>query len=273
MLSKRLLPIYIILLFIALGVMFLLGKHLLSVKKRDFSEIRKEGVLRVVTEYNSVDYYVSGDTTLGLQYNLCKFIEKQSGLNVEIHLENNLNNCIKGLEQLQYDVIAHNIPITTENKQTLAFTEPITQNKQVLVQRKASANNELKPIRSQIDLAKKTLYIPQNSPVILRLRNLSEEIADTIYIREEKQYNAEQLIYMVAEGDIDYAVVDQEIALKNMANFPQIDFQTDITFTQLQAWAIRKNAPVLLDSLNSWISAFSPSGGGRVKNEELRVKN
>jgi len=50
--------------------------------------------------------------------------------------------------------------------------------------------------------------------------------------------------------------VDKEIASKNAQLFSGLDFNTDISFTQLQAWALRKNAPVLLDSLNVWIMAF-----------------
>ena len=255
--AKKLFPLYLILLFLALLIMFLLGRSIhQNSKKRDFSDIQEEGVLRVVTEYNSVDYYVSGDSILGLQYELCKSIEKYSGIAVEIYLENNMDACIQGLEECKFDVIARNIPVTNANKQLFAFTIPISKNKQVLIQRKADFNNGISPIRNQIDLAKKTLYIPQNSPSKLRIHNLSEEIADTIYVKEIQDYSSEQLLYMVAFEEIDYAVVDNEIAIKNKDNFPQIDFETDISFTQFQAWALRKTSPILLDSLNVWISKY-----------------
>jgi len=231
----------------------MLSRHK-EIPSRDYVEIEKEGVLRVVTEYNSVGYYVEGDTIAGFQYELSKAIEKISGLTVEIHLENNLSKSIEGLNKNEYDIIARNIPITTENRAQLAFTEPVMLNRQVLVQRTENANNGIAPIRNQIDLAGKTLYIPQNSPGLLRIKNLQSEIADTIYVREDPLYSDEQLIYLVAEGDIDYAVVDHEIAVKNAGNFPQIDIETDISFTQLQAWAVRQNSTVLLDSLNNWLN-------------------
>jgi membrane-bound lytic murein transglycosylase MltF len=209
--------------------------------------------LNIVTEYNSVDYYVSGDSIAGIQYNLCQYIEKCSGLKIEIFLENNLENCIQKLENNTYDIIALNIPITNEGKKELAFTIPITQNKQVLIQRKPKTEKDTL-IRNQIDLAYKTIYISKNSPCILRLHNLSEEIAEPIYTKEIEEYSQEQLMYMVAYQEIDYAVVDKGIAVKNEKLFPEIDMKTDISFTQLQAWAVRQNAPALLDSLNRWIS-------------------
>jgi Predicted soluble lytic transglycosylase fused to an ABC-type amino acid-binding protein len=220
---------------------------------RDYPEIAKDGVLKIVTSYNSIDYYVSGDTIEGFQYKLCKEVEKQSGLPVEIFLENNLQSCIEGLKEQKYDIIARNIPVTTESRDWLIFSDPISLGKQILVQRTAEYNNGEPPIRNQIRLGKKTVYVPHNSPTLLRLKNLAEEIADTIYVKEEELYDAEQLLYMVAKGDIDYAVIDREIALKNKQHFPQIDIKTDISFTQFQAWALRKDSPVLLDSLNNWL--------------------
>ncbi|GHT75204.1 glutamine ABC transporter substrate-binding protein [Bacteroidia bacterium] len=224
---------------------------------RDFTEIHKSGVLNVVTSYNSIDYYISGDTINGLQYDWCKYIEKRSDLKVNIFLENNLEICIQKLENNTYDIIALSIPITNENRKIVNFTVPITQNKQVLVQRKP-AENDTHFIANQIQLAHKTVYVSQHSPVILRLKNLSEEIAEPVYIKEVPEYTDEQLIYMVSGSSIDYAVVDKQIALQNSKLFPNIDTQTDISFTQLQAWAVRKNSPILLDSLNVWISEKNP---------------
>ena len=145
----------------------------------------------------------------------------------------------KSFEELsdnKCDVIARNIPITSEMRENYLFTEPIVLNKQVLVQRTAEANNGQAPIRNQLDLAQKTLYIPKDSPALLRLQNLGHEIGDTIYVVEDELYSTEQLMIMVAKGDIDYAVCDQ------------------------QSCAVRKDSPVLLDSLNSWLQQIKNSG-------------
>jgi len=224
--------------------------------KRDLPEIMKNKILNVVTEYNSVDFYVSGDSIAGSQYELCQFIAHRSGLTIQLFLENNLETSIQKLENNDYDVIAQNIPITNNNKQFLAFTVPITKNKQVLVQRKNNISDSVLFITNQIDLANQTIFVTKDSPAILRLNHLAEEIAEPIHIMEITGYTSEQLIYMVEEKEIDYAVVDKEISLKNTILFPDLDFNTDISFTQLQAWALRKTSPVLLDSLNVWIKAF-----------------
>ena len=237
--SRKLLVVYIILLVCILIVMFRLWPYKKEpVAPRDYPEIKEEGILRMVTEYNQSGYYIAGDTIEGFQYELSQAIAALSALEVQTQLEMSLAESFRELSDNQCDVF----------------------NKQVLVQRTKEANNGIQPIRNQLDLAQKTLYIPKNSPALLRLQNLAHEIGDTIYVKEDELYSSEQLAIMVAKGDIDYAVCDQQIARLSKENLPEIDIDTDISFTQLQSWAVRKDSPILLDSLNSWLSQIKKSG-------------
>lgn len=259
---RNLYKVYVVLLVICILTMCALWKimHTHPIEPRDYPQISREGVLRIITDYNSVGYYLSGDTIEGFQYELSQAIASLSGLNVQIELEMNLAKSFDALNANQCDIIARNIPITSPNRQNYLFTDPVLFNKQVLIQRKASANHGIKPIRNQLELAQKKLYIPQDSPSKLRLKNLQHEIGDTIYIEEDPLYSSEQLIIMVAKGDIDYAVCDKKVAETSQQQLPEIDIHTDISFTQLQSWVIRKDAPVLLDSLNSWFGQIREKG-------------
>lgn len=261
--SRKLLVVYVVLLLIATATMLMLWhlkKSSSVVSLRDYPEIIQEGILRLVTEYNQSGYYISGDTIQGFQYELSQAIAKLSGLEVQTHLVMSLSESFKELAENKCDIIARNIPITSEIKEKYLFTEPIVFNKQVLVQRTEEANNGIKPLRNQLDLSGKTLYIPKDSPALLRLQNLSHEIGDTIYVIEDLLYSGEQLAIMVAKGDIDYAVCDQQTARLSKQQLPEIDIDTDISFTQLQSWAVRKDSPVLLDSLNSWLDQIKKNG-------------
>ena len=124
--------------------------------------------------------------------------------------------------------------------------------------KKAEKNgeNDSLYIRNQLDLAGRTLHVVKGSPSILRIQNLGNEIGDTIYIKEIAKYGPEQLISMVAHGDIDYAVCDESIARTAADSIPQIDINTAISFTQFYSWAVSKQSPALLDSLNTWLDKF-----------------
>ena len=65
---------------------------------------------------------------------------------------------------------------------------------------------------------------------------------------------------MVAAGDIDYTVCDRRVAAAALELYPEIDINTDIGFTQLHAWAVRRTSPVLRDSINAWFARMHADG-------------
>ena len=161
---------------------------------RDLTDIKERGnkTLNVVAEYDSIDYPVNGDTVAGFQYELCRFISQRSGLTIQIYLEKDLETAIRKLKNNVYDVIGQNIPITNENRQSLAFTVPTAQSRQVLVQRKRNDTDSVSFVTNQLGLANRTIYVTKNSPAIMRLTHLAEEIAEPVYIKETIGYTPEQ---------------------------------------------------------------------------------
>lgn len=225
---------------------------------RDYAEIQRSDTLNAVTEYNSLSYFVDGDTVAGFQYELVQAFARDKGLILNLIPEMSFEKRLEGLSNGTYDLIACDILVTSELKDTLALTEPILLNKQVLVQRKGEKGDSAY-ISSQLELARKTLHIVKGSPAMQRIQNLSNEIGDTIYIREIEKYGPEQLLAMVAHGDIDYAVCDESIAKASIDSLPQLDINTDISFTRFYAWGVSKQSPALLDTLNRWLKEYTGS--------------
>lgn len=248
--------VYIITLLLCVIIMIGLNLYIrknLREKTRDYPQIEKEGVLRIALDYNRSSCFVSGDTMAGFEYELCKALEKHTGLRIELYPETNLSQSLEGLKSRQFDIVASAIPITLEYKEEFNFTEPILTNRLVLVQRKAESNHQIQPIRNLLELAHKDIYLPAHSASTQRLNNLAEEIADTIYLHEDDVYGEEQLIIRVACGEIDYAICDESIARTMKKNYPQLDILTAVSFNQFKGWALRKESTILLDSLNNWL--------------------
>lgn len=110
---------------------------------RDYNEIMASGELNVVTDYNSIGYFIAGDTAGGFQLEMMQALEREWGVKVHLFLENSLDENLEGLLKQRYDLVARNIPVNIQLKDTFAFTAPLTLNKQVLVQRKARYNGVL----------------------------------------------------------------------------------------------------------------------------------
>lgn len=230
----------------------------IEIHPRDYNAIVADGAIRAVTEYNSLSFYVDADSIAGFHYEVLEAFARDKGLTAEITPEMSFERRVQELDRGVYDVIAYGIPATSEWRDSLLLTTPIIRNRQILVQR-VPGTDSTGYIRSQIDLAGKTLNVESGSPSILRIRNLAEEIGDTIYVNEIARYGPEQLIAMVAYGDIDYAVAEESIARTSADSLPQLDINTGISFTQFYSWGVNRQSPVLLDTLNSWLQRFIES--------------
>ena len=241
---------------LAVTLAYLLFPHREKVKghPRDYAEIAAEGVLRAATEYNSQSFYVDGDTLAGFHYELIAAFARDHDLRLEITPVMSFEQRLRGLEEGRFDVIAYGIPTTSEQKDSLLFTMPLQLSRQVLIQRRPTSDEDSLFIRSQLDLAGRTLHVVKGSPVIQRIHHLGTEIADTIYVAEVERYGVEQLMALVAHGDIDYAVCNESLARAVADSFPGLDVHTAISFTQFYSWGVSKHSPALLDSLNLFLA-------------------
>jgi membrane-bound lytic murein transglycosylase F len=231
-------------------------------KVADLNEIMEDGKLAVLTDFNSINYFIYRGQPMGYQYELLQELANHLGIKLDVTVSNNLETSFNYLIDGKCDLIAINLTITKERRKYFDFTEPHTQTRQVLVQRKpdnwkflGKSELEKQLIRNQLDLAHKTIYVEKNSSYAERLKNLSDEIGDSIFI-EEIQEDSEQMISLVANGDIDYTVCDENVALVNQTYYPNIDVSTAISFPQNLAWAVQKGATNLKREIDSWLVEF-----------------
>lgn len=203
----------------------------------------------VAIEYAPLSCYMYDDTLGGFNYDLLRLVAREGNLKMNFHPVVTLQKSLEGLENGRYDILAVQLPVTSDYKEEYLFTSPVYLDKQVLVQHKDSLG-ELK-IKNQLDLANKKVHIVKGSPMESRLRNLSREIGDTIFVENESVYGPEQLFLMVATGEIEYAVINEKVAKGLLKDYPQVDAGTNISFTQFQSWILDKNNKVLNDRLDS----------------------
>ncbi len=253
-------------LYLIIGVVILFLMILLIVKcvseirkelPRNYKEIRKEGILKVTCEYSNSSFRMEGDSTMGFYYELAKIFAESKHLKIEVIPENSLEKQKALLKNDMCDIIITGIMVTSESKDSsINYTTPILLDKQVLVQRKKESVHDTGFVSSQLQLAKKVLYVPEHSNVINRIHNLMQEIGDTIYVKELKKYNSEQLMAMVAHKDIDYAVCSRNTGQAATKYYPQLDMNTDISFNQFYSWGVSGKQKELLSALNQWIAQF-----------------
>lgn len=244
-------------------------EDLRQIKKSNDPILKKilaEGRLTATTDYNSTNYYIYRGEPMGYQYELLKSFANFLGVKLEVVINNDLESSFNCINDNDCDLIGLGLAITKDRNNVVDFTLPINQTRQMLVQCRpegwqkmptAEAINE-RLIRNPLDLAGKTIYIQKNSIFKNRLINLSEEIGADIHI-VELEVTVEELIRMVANREIEYTISEEYIALANGRYYPDIDVETAISFPQNIAWAVKKEAYGLLDTINYWLENFKNS--------------
>ncbi len=226
-----------------------------------FDKIRERGYIMAIIDNSSTGLFIYKGNIMGYEYDLLKEFAKSQNLELKIDITPSLSEAFDKLNAGQGDIMAYNLTVTKERKKRIAFTHYHNLVEMVLIQRKPDNWRDMKLheieaalIRNPIELIGKEIVVRNSSSYFARLQNLSDEIGgDIIIVEDEPEVETEDIIRKVAEGKIDYTVAEEDIALVNSTYYRNLDTKTAVSFPTQIAWGLRKNDPVLLDSLNDWI--------------------
>lgn len=256
---KGKMPILVGLLIIVLALMWFAGRCSVSHKVSIAEVYSRPGgdTVAVAIEMSPMTYTFSGDSATGFEYEVMRAIARRHNLPVVFHPFAPLEYAFDGLHKGEFDMVIASVPSTKKISDLFLVTDDIYLDRQVLVTRKdTSATPPETEIPAQMRLLGDTVWVAESSPVISRLRNLSHEMGDTIYIESKPGLTSEHLVILTATGEIRQAVVNETVARRLGAQYPDIDISTPISLNQFQPWMLNKDKSALRDSLNVWIAEF-----------------
>ncbi len=221
----------------------------------DFDPISEKGELTAITLSSSVSYFIYKGEPMGYEYELLKNFADAHHLKLNIKIAENMDQLNTMLGAGEGDLIAYNIPITIEGKDSLLYCGREVINEQVLIQRANKGDTILKDVTEMIG---KEVWVVKGSKYYNRLVNLNDELGGGIRIRtiEKDTVSVEDLIDMVSDGKIVYTVSDKNMAQLNKTYHPNININLKISHPQRSAWAVRKTSPELAKVLNEWFRSY-----------------
>jgi len=229
----------------------------------DLDSIRARGKLIALTDFNSTNYFLYRGEPMGFQYEMLQALSKHLGVGIEIVTENRIDKAIDMLHTGRADILAMNLAVTPPREKEIRFTEPISQTRHVLVQRKPDGWNEISAgevenslIREPSGLKGRTIYVQEHSSHAWYLRSLTKETGRAFSVKEFP-FESEELIQLVDNGAIELAVCDEDIALVNSTYYPAIDVNTPLGPVHEVSWGVRKtHSDQLLAAIDEWIVSF-----------------
>lgn len=236
--------------------------------------IQERGRLIAVTNCEIINYNTEKPTPSGFEYELLSDFCNANGLELEMIVNENLDSCFALLDSCRVDMVAVGIGSNKEMRRRYLLTDPIMMQKSVLVQRlpkdwnKMSTANEVENqlLRSSVDLAGKTIHLPQGSHEVKLLEHLSDQIGDTIYIVQCDSLNSFDLVKAVSSGEIDYTVVEEYVARMASIGLKGLDTKLIVSVEQPLGWAVQNHEgdSSLLLALNGWIDGFEQRNLNRI---------
>lgn len=237
-------------------------------------QVQKRGKLVAVTNCEIINYNTLSQNPSGFEFELLSDFCKTNGLELEMFVNENLDSCYRLLDSCKVDIVAVGIGSNKEMKRRFLLTDPILMQRSVLVQRlpkgwnKMSTANEVENqlLRLSVDLAGKTVHLPQGSHEVKLLEHLSDQIGDTIYIVQCDSLNSVDLVNAVSSGLIDYTVVEEYVARMASIGLRGLDTKLNVSVEQPLCWALanHNNDSSLLNVVNAWIDSFEQRNLNRI---------
>lgn len=220
-------------------------------------KILTRGVLKVSTFYNTTDYYVYRGITRGFHYDLAKDFAGFLGVKLRIvEINNDIDTAIARLQQGKYDLLAVSLTQMPERKDKLRFTHPFFQTDEVLVQNKSS-----KPIQNMTELDGKEVFIPKSAVSYKKvLQQIQDSLNIRIYITESNDFSHEDLLHQVETGEINYTVIDENLAQASSASMKNLDYSLKLKNDISVSWATKPEAALLTNEINDWLKKIRKSG-------------
>ncbi|MCH5241083.1 MAG: transporter substrate-binding domain-containing protein [Muribaculaceae bacterium] len=199
-------------------------------------------------------YYIYGDTLSGINLSVARQFSEETGTPIKTW---NIADPAEGMAKLEsgaFDIVA-SLPLDNYIKNRFNVSESVFLDRLVLVQLVDSVTNE-KPVSSSLDLNGKTVYVTAGSSALQRMKNLAEEIGGNIKIEEVPEHSDELLTLKIANGTLPLAVVNEKVAKKIAESYPNLNYDTSVSFTQFQVWVFNPTDSLLSQKFNKWFDGY-----------------
>jgi membrane-bound lytic murein transglycosylase F len=246
--------------------------------KRDLAEIKERGQLVVLAPYNSTSYFLYRGEPLGYEYELLQAFAKEHGVPLKVVVVTDRKSYYPLLNAGDGDIVAARLVPTEEDKANVSFTRELYRTEPALVQQELppekanmpeASEKALQPapaeespevelqarrITRPAQLAGETVHLPEKSAYRRTLLELEDNISGDINVVEAgEKIGDEALAQKVAKGEVEFTVMQGNLAELKEAEFANLKVRPVVGRSHSVAWAVRKNAPGLMNELNRWI--------------------
>lgn len=216
-----------------------------------FKRVRSAGVLRVAATNSPMTCYDGPTGPTGYECDLLDGLAKSLGVRLEVRFVDNAPAALAAIAAGQADLAAAAINVTPARARQVRFTLPVQTVRQQLVYRM----DDPKP--ADLGAIEGHLAVAVDSSGAERLAHLRERFPNLKW-EEVEGDGPDDLLYLVANGELDYTVANSDVIAINQRYYPKLRVAFDLSDQQSLAWALPINQD---DSLYDRVQAYLSSLG------------
>ena len=221
---------------------------------RDLSEVLKEGRMSVLIESGEHGFTRDSVHVYGFQYELIRRFTDSLGVELVVINEDKTRDGMRELANGTCDVLVSLRPVMVDSVRSVVSLNPILSTRLMLVQQKDSAGQPL--ISKQYELDGDTITVVKNSPFMVRLGYLAEELAINLTINDISVDSPDEIVKLVNDKQLKYTICPEYLTGRFKARYADVDFSVPLSFKQDLTWTVNKKSPELQKRLNAFLDGF-----------------
>ena len=216
---------------------------------RTIRQIKKSGVLRIITRNNSFNYFIYKGKEMGFEYALAKRFAKKLGVRLEVVIAPGWSEIFPWLLQGRGDLVASSLTVTADRARKVKFTTPYNKVEEVAVTRR-----DTKAIKNVRDLIGKKIYVRKASSYYRSLKSLERKLNAKLDIQfVPDSMETERILALVIKGKYEATISDNNIAWAETTYGNTLILGTSISEPQGIAWALHPENTTLLAAANKFL--------------------
>jgi membrane-bound lytic murein transglycosylase F len=223
----------------------------------DLAEIKKHGVLRILTRNNSSAYFIDRGEQRGFQLELAEQLAKDLGVRLAVVVPSSRDDLISTLLAGGGDLIAAGMTATATRAKRVSFTTPILSSPRVVV----THPRTVKPLATLADLGQFTINISFNSTTLDNARALERRLGYPLLLLDIAQgIEMEEMLEKVSSGEYEATIADKDLYELERASGLDLLARIDASEPLPKAWAVRPDSPELLQLADAFVQKHRKDG-------------
>lgn len=223
----------------------------------DLEEIKKRGVLRMLTRNNSASYYIARGDERGFEYELAEAFAKSLGVRLAVVVPPSRNALIKGLLDGEGDIIAAGMTITPARGDKVRFTPQILASSRVIT----THEDIIKPLETIGDVAGFEVHLSFRSTTLRDLRRVEDQLGTPLRLVDVTDgVEMEEMVHRVATGEYEATVIDEDLLKLAIAAGEPVKSGVVVSEPRAKGWAFHPGAPALAEAATAFVEKHQKTG-------------